>query len=99
MTRLNFSKAKMFDIPELMVFIKPFLSRLHRVFRVPSGYPPEKEKEISQVLTSLCKIYHKGVWYFDLRDVLVAEDVINIFVLMDVECILARLDAEPTYSN
>jgi len=97
--KLNFSKAEYFNIPDLLVFIRPLRSCLHRVYRVPTGYTPVKEREISQVLTSLCTRFHNGVWYFDLRDADVAEDVQNIFCLMDVTNVYVALDAEPEYSN
>lgn len=97
--KLNFVKTIHFNVPNLLIFIKPFRSRLHRVYRVPTGYDPAKENEISQVLTSLCLRYHKGVWYFDLRDEDVETDIQNIFCTMEVDNVYIKLDIEPTYSN
>ncbi len=97
--RLNFNKAKLFDAPELLVFIKPLGSMLTRVFRLPDGYSAEKTKELEQVLNTICKSKRNGTWYFDLRNKEVRNDVREIIISMEVEAIYVSLDILPDLSN
>lgn len=97
--KLNFNKAPLFDLPELLVFIKPLGSALTRVFRLPEGYLPNKEKELEQVLNTLCKRKHSGVWYFDMREPGTQQEIEEILELMGIVSINVKLDVSPTLSN
>lgn len=99
MNKLNFNAASHFDIEDLIVFIKPLGSLLYRVCKLPTGYPPDKEREIEQVLNTLCKRYHKGLWYFRIPDAETMQEFDQIFALMDVAHIYVRLDADPVANN
>lgn len=99
MNKLNFSKASHFDIDEVIVFLKPLGSLLYRVCKLPAGYPPDKEKEIEQVLNTVCTKYHKGIWYFRIPDEETQREFDQIFQLMDVAHIYVRLDADPVANN
>jgi hypothetical protein len=54
-----------------VVFAKPLGSKLHRVHKLPNYLTPEEEKELSDVLNTICLRKHKDVWYFKFDD---AED-------------------------
>jgi len=97
--KLNFNKAKLFNSPDMLVFIKPLGSMLTRVFWLPKGYPPEKEKELEEVMNTLCRIKHLGVWYFDLRDPDTRNDVKDIIVTMDIVAAYVCLDSAAELSN
>lgn len=97
--KLNFNKAPLFDLPELLVFIKPLGSALARVCRLPEGYLPSKEKELEEVLNTLCKRRHLGVWYFDMREAGTRQEIEDILGLMGIVSIYVQLDVSPTLSN
>lgn len=99
MTTLNFNKAHFFDIKDVMVFMQPLRSLLYRVFKLPTGYSPEKEKEIEQVLNTICTRYHKGVWYFRIPNEETQNEFDQIFNLMGLAFIYVKLDADPVNSN
>lgn len=97
--QLNFNKAPLFDIPEVLVFIKPLGSMLTRVGRLPEGYLPSKEKELEEALNTLCKRRHLGVWYFDMRESATQQEIEDILGLMGIVSIYVQLDVAPTLSN
>ena len=97
--KLNFTKAPLFDIPEVLVFIWPLGSKLSRVYKLPEGYLPSKEQELDQVLNTLCRAKHDGVWYFDLRDKETEKEIDDILGLMGIVNIHVKLDASPQLSN
>ncbi|HNU14049.1 MAG TPA: hypothetical protein PKI55_06270 [Chitinophagaceae bacterium] len=98
-TKLNFNKAHFFDMEEVMVFIRPLKSKLFRVFKLPSGLSAEKEKELREVLNTICKRYHKEVWYFLIPDQETENQFNEIFHLMDLLFIYVNLDTDPVISN
>lgn len=98
-TKLNFNKASFFDLDGVLVFMLPLKSRLFRVFKLPSGYPPDKETEIEQVLTTICVRYHKGVWYFTIPDKETEIEFDQIFNSMGIAFIYVKLDNDPVLSN
>jgi len=95
---LNFNKAKLFDIPDLLVFIRPLGSKLHRVFKLPE-LPEDKTKELDEVLNTICTAKNGGTWFFDLRSKEDSDIITDTIALMDIFTILVDLDKSPKLSN
>lgn len=97
--KLNFAKAKRFDIPDLLVFIRPLGSKLSRVFKLPELNDPDKSIELAQVLNTICTKKHKDVWYFDINNQEDEKIVMDTVLLMDIQALIVNLDKDPSYSN
>lgn len=97
--KLNFNKAPLFDIPDVLVFIKPLGSMLTRVYRLPQGYGGARQKELREVLNTLCRANRGGIWFFDMRDQETRAEIEDTITMMDVMCIYVALDVEATLSN
>lgn len=97
--QLNFAKAKRFDIPDLLVFIRPLGSKLSRVFKLPELNDPDKSIELAQVLNTICTKKHKDVWYFDINNQEDEKIVMDTVLLMDIQALIVNLDKDPSYSN
>lgn len=82
---------------ELLIFIKPFGSKLHRVFKLP--VTTIDRKQLTEVLNTLCKTKHDSVWYFDLREQDVYSDIMDIFIIMGECPIVVNLDCDPNVLN
>jgi hypothetical protein len=73
-----------------VVFIKPFGSRLFRVFSAPTYKLDEhgnakmiNHEELVQVLNTICTRYHKGIWYFRIPTEEVKREIAEIFIEME----------------
>lgn len=97
--KLNFAKAKRFDIPDMLVFIKPLGSKLHRVFKLPELDDPDKSIELAQVLNTICTKKHDNVWYFAINNPEDERIVQDTILLMDIQPIMVGLDKDKSYSN
>lgn len=97
--KLNFAKAKRFDIPDMLVFIKPLGSKLHRVFKLPELEEPDKSIELSQVLNTICTKKHQDVWYFAIQNPEDEQIITDTILLMDIQPIMVGLDNDKSYSN
>ncbi len=97
--QLNFAKAKYFDIPDLLVFMKPLGSRLSRVFKLPELNDPDKSIELAQVLNTICTKKHNGIWYFAINNPEDEKIITDTLLLMDVQPLIIGLDKDPTQSN
>jgi len=97
--QLNFAKAKRFDIPDLLVFIRPLGSKLSRVFKLPELNDPDKSIELAQVLNTICTKKHKDVWYFDINNQEDEKIVMDTVLLMDIQALIVNLDKDHSYSN
>lgn len=97
---LNFNSAKQFISPDFISFIKPHGGTLHRVFQMQTGeLSEEKINEQWQVLNTLCKNNHNGIWYFDLSDMDTWEDIGSIFLELDLIPFKIELDSVPSFYN
>lgn len=97
--KFNFNKAKLFDSPDLLVFLKPLGGRLTRVYKIPELNDPDKTIELVQVLNTLCTKKHNDVWYFNLSDPEDEKTIMDTFLLMDISPIITSLDKDPKQSN
>lgn len=53
-------------VKEEIIFIKPFPARLIRLYQIPAKHAGNKE--LIEVLNTLCTRHHKGVYYFRVLD-------------------------------
>lgn len=97
--KLNFTKAKYFDIPDLLVFMKPLGSKLCRVNKLPELDDPDKSIELAQVLNTICTHKHNGIWYFAINNPEDEKIITDTLLLMDVQPLIIGLDKDPTHSN
>lgn len=84
--RLNLSVLRDYMLAGELCFIKPLGSKLHRLTYIPERYMKDDRKytELVQVLNTICKRFHKGVYYFLLEDMEAIVDVGTIFSKMDI---------------
>jgi hypothetical protein len=75
---------------ETVVFIRPFMSSLHRVYSTPE----KRRTEIVEVLNQTCAICYKGVWYFKITDEITRAVVADPLTDLDIEPVFAEPDTE-----
>lgn len=97
--KLNFEAKEMFDLPEVLLFGRPLGSKLHRCNRVPEGLTLEKEKEVRQVLNTLCVRFKNGCWFFRVGGKEDREDFTTMFWQMDVPTFVVSFETDPQHSN
>ena len=95
--QLNFAKAKRFDIPDMLVFMKPLGSKLSRVFKLPELDDPDKSIELAQVLNTICTKKHQDVWYFAMNNPEDERIITDTLLLMDIQPLIDCLDKDQSY--
>ena len=89
--KLFFGDENFCDNPDVLVFFKPFGSKLHRVYKMPLHENTAKYIEVEQVLNTICTVKQKEIWYFNITELEVQQDINSIFKLMGVPTIFITI--------
>lgn len=92
--KLMINHPSILELEGFIVFFRPFRSKLHRVVDVSNSFYPMKQKEIMQVLSTVCTRRHKWIWFFDFRDEEAEHDIMRIFDYMDVPYVFYEPESE-----
>ncbi len=92
-------QVKKMIVPELLQFFKPRNGLLYRVYGVPKIDYPAKEKEIREVLNTLCISYRDNVWYFRFRQDSELDEIFEIFVHMGLFPMAIELESNRELLN
>ena len=83
-------------INQCLCFVKPINGKLYRCFKIHDDF---KTKELIQVMNTLCRTKHKGVYYFLIEGDADNDDFMDIFINMDLYPVIIDLNKTPENLN
>lgn len=66
--KLNFETLKEYSGINIILFVRPIMSKVYRVYELPSELG-EQKKDATEILDAACTLKRNGVWFFTPVDI------------------------------